>query len=241
MFEAAVAHAIDAIGRTVVHSDPFDHIYVEGVFPEDFYRTLQANLPITEDYERLADTARVSDNYNPERYFVGSSSPTLQALPREQRDFWTGLFNALHAEQFAHSALTKFGPTIKERFARQAGAQGMSLDVQRNSLLIRDLGSYALGPHTDSPSKLVAMLFYLPGTVGAAELGTSLYQPKAPSFTCDGTGRHYPFEHFDRVQTMAYQPNTLFAFAKTERSFHGVEPVPPETLRDLMLFDIRGE
>ena len=39
---------------------------------------------------------------------------------------------------------------------------------------------------------------------------------------------------------MPYLPNTLFAFMKTDHSFHGVEPVRGDDVRrDLLLYDIR--
>ena len=38
---------------------------------------------------------------------------------------------------------------------------------------------------------------------------------------------------------MPFKPNALFAFVKTETSFHGVEPVTdPDTKRWLLLYDI---
>jgi hypothetical protein len=50
----------------------------------------------------------------------------------------------------------------------------------------------------------------------------------------------HPFEHFRRVHTMEYLPNTLFAFMKTNDSFHGVEPITqPDVQRDLLLYDIK--
>jgi hypothetical protein len=38
---------------------------------------------------------------------------------------------------------------------------------------------------------------------------------------------------------MPFKPNTLFAFVKTDNSFHGVEPVmDPDTKRWLLLYDV---
>ena len=47
---------------------------------------------------------------------------------------------------------------------------------------------------------------------------------------------------FQKVYTMEYRPNTLFAFFKTDNSFHGVAPIADaDVLRDLLLYDIRVE
>ena len=57
--------------------------------------------------------------------------------------------------------------------------------------------------------------------------------------TCPG-GPHYPFERFERMATMPFVPNALFAFLKTDNSFHGVEPIDePGIHRYLLLYDLR--
>ena len=54
------------------------------------------------------------------------------------------------------------------------------------------------------------------------------------------SGPHYPFNRFHKITTMPYKRNSLFAFFKDERSFHGVEPIPDaQCERDLMLYDVR--
>ncbi|MBT6273701.1 MAG: hypothetical protein HOI95_06170, partial [Chromatiales bacterium] len=143
MYKAAIEHARNAIANATLHTDPFDHIYVENVFPEDFYATLQANLPDTQFYDRLADTPRVSPNYNRERYVISSTLSSLNKLPGAQRDFWLEFLRAMYVQSFAHSVLTKFGPTIQTRFAKEAGHEGMDLNLQWNALLIRDLAQYS--------------------------------------------------------------------------------------------------
>ena len=82
-------------------------------------------------------------------------------------------------------------------------------------------------------------LFYLPRDESQSHLGTSIYVPEDAGFACPG-GPHHPFELFRRVYTMPYVPNTLFAFLKTQNSFHGVEPLTGAAVRrDLLLYDIK--
>jgi hypothetical protein len=65
-----------------------------------------------------------------------------------------------------------------------------------------------------------------------------MYVPKAADFRCYG-GPHHKRAKFDRVWTMPFIPNALFAFVKTDNSFHGVEPVADEDCRRwLLLYDI---
>jgi hypothetical protein len=105
-------------------------------------------------------------------------------------------------------------------------------------MLVEDVTKYALGPHTDSPKKVITMLFYLPRDLSQSHMGTSIYLPKDPAFRCQG-GPHYKFDGFQRLHTMPFVPNSLFVFFKTDNSFHGVEPVTdPDTKRWLLLYDI---
>src|SRR5205809_1120171 len=107
------------------------------------------------------------------------------------------------------------------------------------ALLVNDHTDYSLGPHTDTPSKVVSVLFYLPGDDRLEKHGTSLYVPRKPGFTCQG-GPHYLFDGFERVATMPFLPNTMFAFVKTDHSFHGVEPIADAAIsRYLLLYDLR--
>ena len=107
------------------------------------------------------------------------------------------------------------------------------------SQLIRHRAGYFLGPHSDLYTKLVVLLIYLAPDESAAHLGTSLYRPKDPGFTCPNS-THYPFEDFVRVKTAPYKPNSLLAFLRSDVSFHGVEPLSEQDVatcsRDLIQY-----
>jgi hypothetical protein len=91
---------------------------------------------------------------------------------------------------------------------------------------------------------MVSLLFYMPSYEEDwrenEEYGTRLYLPKDPSFVCEG-GPHYPFEGFDEVACMPFRPNSCFGFWKTNRSFHGVPPIPVQFQRDVLLFNIYAQ
>ena len=113
--------------------------------------------------------------------------------------------------------------------------------------MTKDRSGYVLGPHTDSPVKVATALFYMPvrsyldgphNALQSESFGTSLYLPKDPTFRCPG-GAHHPRSAFDLVHTFPYAPNTMFAFFKTDNSFHGVEPVESREPRRLLIYDCR--
>ena len=240
MFPEVFAHMTEAIGASPVINDPFAHIYVRGVFPDDFYQEMLAKLPDVEKYQALADTGRVDKGYSRSRLIFSGRPEHLGLLPPEMAEFWDKLFGTLQQTQFINFLHQKFSAAINGRLANPEEALEGEHLIGAESFLIRDNAGYDLGPHTDSPSKIVSSLFYLASDEDHAYLGTSFYAPKTSGFTCTG-GPHYPFEQFKRMQTAAYMPDTMLAFAKTSRAFHGVENVGnPEDHRDILFFDLKA-
>src|SRR5262249_5210128 len=142
-----------------------------------------------------------------------------EGLDAEQRRFWQALGAWLLGGRLGRLILGRFGPFIEQRFRGQ-----QDTDIADEAMLVHDRTRYSVGPHTDAPFKVVSLLFYLPADERLARHGTSIYVPKDGAMTCPG-GPHYPFERFERMATMPFVPNALFAFLKTDNSFHGVEPV----------------
>ena len=168
-----------------------------------------------------------------ERFVLELGEKHLATLPEDKRQFWDGLQRWLVGGRFGHLLFSKFGPFIEERFKGQA-----TPEFYDESLLVQDITNYKLGPHTDAPRKVITVLFYLPKDESQQHLGTSIYVPNEPNFTCPG-GPHYPREGFEKLYSMPFVTNSLFCFLKTPNSFHGVEPVgDPDTRRWLLLYDI---
>jgi hypothetical protein len=209
---------------------PYPHFYIRDIFPDDFYRELQANLPDPADMAPI-EKVRPVKGYK-ERFVMELGGEQVAALPEAKRNFWNGLNAWLVSNRFGELVISRFGPLINQRF------QNAQMKLYDEALLIEDITNYSLGPHTDSPRKVMSFLFYLPKDESQRHLGTSIYVPKDRSFRCPG-GPHYPHANFERMSTMPFLPNSLFAFFKNDVSFHGVEPVKdPDCRRWLLLYDI---
>jgi hypothetical protein len=235
MSSSVEEHVLYRIANAPVREYPYPHVYAESVFPDDFYAALRRNWPGPERLVSLAQTGRVTKGAYEQRYIMPLVPAEIEALPEGPREFWRELAAWLLGERFLQTMVAKFSPYVAERFG--GSLEGVYFGAE--SLVVRDRTDYSLGPHTDKANRLLSLLFYCPQDDSARHLGTSLYVPRDPSFRCPG-GPHYPRELFTRVTTMEYRPNTLFAFVKTDRSFHGVEPIGEEgVLRDLLLYDIR--
>jgi hypothetical protein len=235
MSSAVEQHVIYRIANAPLRDYPYPHLYLESVFPDEFYRSIRRYWPDAASLVSLADTGRVSPGSYPDRFILPFVPEELEKLPQDKRDFWRDFGSWFLGERFMRVLLQKFGLDVRRRFAKAIGRHSFAVD----SLIVRDRVNYKLGPHTDTPSKLLSLLFYCPDDDSTKHLGTSIYEPMDHAFRCPG-GPHYPHDRFIRVATMDYRPNSLFAFFKTDNSFHGVEPITDGgVLRDLLLYDIR--
>ena len=227
-------HVLYRIANAPIQPFPFPHIFVRDVFPQDFYRTIRTMLPPKEAFTTLKSLGRVGSGYPDTRFVLPLAPDKLGAAAEPFRSFWSEVASWLVGGPFGSMVLPKFAEILEQRFGNLATQAFFD-----EALLVQDYTTYALGPHTDTPSKVLSFLFYLPADDSRSHLGTSIYLPKDPNFLCPG-GPHYDFDLFRRVYTMPYVPNTLFAFLKTDNSFHGVEPIKDEQVqRDILLYDVR--
>jgi len=221
-------HLTYRIENAPITAFPYPHCYIPNVFPPEFYSEMQRRLPDPLSMIPI-EQARGAKGYK-ERFVLELNSSRLSALPEPERDFWSNLAAWMLSGRLQELMLRKFGPFM----TRGADA----FEFYADTMLIQDITDYKIGPHCDSPAKVITMLFYLPADDSQAHLGTSIYVPKDPAFRCP-VGTHHSPEGFNRVVTMPFLPNSLFTFARSDISFHGVEPVgDPDCRRWLLLFTV---
>jgi hypothetical protein len=228
-------HVLARIEAAEVQSEPFPHCVVDGIFPEDFYEEIVDRWPERDRFVPISETGRASGATYAKRLVIPFEERELERLDPEQRTFWSQTVGSwlLH-ERFGRALLAKFHDALAERLAREGGA------FRADALLVSDQTSYAIGPHTDTPKRLVSLLFYLPEDATFKRFGTSFYVPKDRRFRCAG-GPHYDPRSFQLVRTVEFLPNRLVLFPKTDRSFHGVEPVDlPGIDRRLLIYNARN-
>lgn len=231
-------YVLEQVARAEVVKDPFPYLVVDKIFPSDYYEEILANFPTAESLRPLDETGRVTRGDYRERHTVLFNDDDFARMTTAQQGFWREFAGWMYTDQFLQFFLFKFQRDLEPRIANIVAAEDR-LSIKGDALLVNDKTNYAISPHTDSPQRLVSFLFYLPRDTSMRDLGTSVYRPKDPGFTCWG-GPHHPFELFERVRTLDFLPNRLVAFPKTERSFHGVEPIERNGVnRPLLINNIR--
>ncbi|MBS0334346.1 MAG: hypothetical protein JSS35_16380 [Proteobacteria bacterium] len=229
---AAEPDILYTINNAPIRTFPYPHLWVPDVFPAGLYDQIQANLPGHDAMSPISEVRPVR-GYK-ERFILQlGKANQMERFSPSQRAFWDAFGAMVLSGRLMRTMITKFRPQLAERFGNE------KVSLFDEAMLVEDQTNYALGPHTDSPAKVVTVLFYLPKDDSLKPNGTSIYAPKDPTRRCPG-GPHYRREEFDRVATMPFVPNSMFAFPKSDQSWHGVEPfLTPDVCRWLLLYDVR--
>jgi hypothetical protein len=232
MSSAVEEFVLSRIAEAPVREAPFPHCVIDGALPAEFYEDVIDAWPEDGEFVSLSDTGRVTRGAYAERKVVLLPGG-LATLAQARRDFWAEVFGWLRGPRMVRALLEKFRGELEATgfFAAERAVIG-------DAVIVSDRTLYSLGPHTDSPRKVVSALFYLPEDATFRTFGTSFYEPLDGKFRCPG-GPHYGREGFRRVETVEFLPNRLVLFPKSARCFHGVEPVDlPGIDRRLLIYDV---
>lgn len=210
-----------------VETAPFEHLFVQEVFPSDVYGSLQASLPPTDSY--ISMSARRTTNINAQLYRkrINLTSPEILRIPEAERTFWEIVRDSLCDPRFIDAVLKSFSPGLLRRYGTTEITSRVRVE------LFRDSDGYEIGPHTDAPHKILTLIFYLPPNTARPDLGTAVYAPKDASMTDERSFQH-PFELFDEIERAPFFPNSVFGFMKSERSFHGRPPIEGGVERNMI-------
>jgi hypothetical protein len=217
LVEAVVA-GIDA-GRAVER--PFFHLGFDRVFPDDVYARMIAALPVARDYRPQPghNNGNLLDDGTPTRVKIDLFPEYIRHLAREKLAVWDLVGRALCSSEVQAAFMRRLAPGLERRFGRNFAAVGM----YPIPVLTRDVPGYRITPHTDSRWKGMTVQFYLPRDASATHIGT-IFHDRLP----DGS--------LPKASQMKFAPNTGYAFAVGDNTWHSADPVGAEVAtRDSIL------
>ena len=241
-----IDYIINTINETVITTEPFEHKFVNNIFPDEYYKKLIKNLPKKDEYIPINKSGTVTKNYAAERYMFDLNFDNIKKLNKLQQQTFTELINVFTSPNFFNAINNNFKKIIQKRISeftdfekKLIGEDKFEFSIQ--AMLVKDLQKYKLGAHTDITTKFLTFLFYIPKDLSQVELGTALYKPKSGIEIQMGEKGNYHAtlemtkEYFDVVGKVPFSPNSLLLFPRTNDSFHGVEIINKEnTERDLI-------
>jgi hypothetical protein len=200
---------------------PFHHIEFGQFFPADTYRNVIATMPQSSDYRPMSGRSKDSNRSDgkPTRVKIDLFPEYLRFLPPEKRAVWDPISRALCSKELQAAFVRRLAPGLKRRFGDDFAEVGFF----PIPVLTRDIAGYQIAPHTDTHWKGMTVLIYLPRDDSMMHIGTVIHEQAADgSLKRSGRGR--------------FAPNSGFAFAVGDNTWHSVDPVGPEVkTRDLII------
>jgi len=203
----SIAAAIDAAKAV---EKPFFHLEFEHVFPDDIYAQMLALMPQTRDYRPMHGRSKGHDldDGTHTRVKIDLFPEYIRNLPAEKRALWDVIGRALCSQPVKQAFIRRLAPGLAKRFGSDFAKVGM----YPIPILTRDIPGYLIPPHTDTKWKGITVQLYLPADDANADIGT-IFHERLP----DGS--------MPKVTQMRFAPNSGYAFAVGQDTWHSADPV----------------
>ncbi len=219
--QRTIEHAMGAVNAAVERHEPFHHLQLAKFFPPDIYAAILDGMPAREDYRRMSGRAKYTrtNDGSGTRTKIDLFPEYIRHLPREQKPVWSTVGQALCSPEVREAFKQRLAPSLEKRFG--PGYRG--LGMYPVPILTRDVPGYGIGIHTDTRGKGMTIQLFLPRGLSIEHVGTVFHER-----TGENTYR--------RALQMPFSPNTGYAFAVGNETYHSVDTVGPDVrTRDSIL------
>ena len=212
--KALIDFAVQAIERAQADESPFYHLRFGPVFPDDFYEAMLEAMPVKGDYRALSGKAKLRNRASegkPTRTKIDLFPEYVRHLPPRKRAVWEIVGRVLRSKELKKVFAARLAPGLKRRFGPDFARIGM----YPIPILTRDVPGYFITAHPDTRWKGITVQFYLPPNNSTPHIGTMFHAT-------------WPDRSIPESAQMIFSPNTGYAFAVADNTWHSVHPVGPE-------------
>jgi hypothetical protein len=214
-------HVMESVQRATEGTDPFMHLQLADVFPEDVYAAMLEALPRESDYRPMSGRSKEArrDDGVPTRTKMDLLPEFIRHMSPEQKAVWRPVGDALTSIEVTHAFQRRLAPGLLKRF----GDQHQDVRMYPIPVLTRDVAGYKIGVHPDTRRKAMTIQLYLPRDRSIEHVGTAFH-------------RKVGDKKYEQTYRMPFAPNVGYAFAVGSDTYHSVETVGPEVVtRDSIL------
>ena len=220
--ENLIQFVVDSVRRAHADDAPFHHLRFDRIFPDDFYAQMLGAMPVTEDYRAMSGKSKIGSSRSdgkPTRTKIDLFPEYIRHLPLKKRTVWDVAGRILRSKELNAAFVQRLAPGLKARFGENF-AQSNMYPVP---ILTRDIPGYRIFKHTDSLWKGITVQFYLPPDNSTLHIGTIFHEV-------------LPNGRKPKKAQMPFSPNSGYAFAVANNTWHSADPVGAEVkTRDSIL------
>ncbi|MFL6799770.1 MAG: hypothetical protein ACJ8F3_20440 [Xanthobacteraceae bacterium] len=213
-----VAASVDAARAD---DQPFHHLVLDRVFPVEIYAAMLGAMPVASDYRPMSGRSKGHDltDGTHTRVKIDLFPEYIRGLPPHKRAVWDVVGRALCSDAVKAAFVRRLAPGLQKRFGPDFVRTGM----YPIPILTRDIPGYRIPPHPDTRWKGITVQLYLPRDDSMAHVGTIFHERLS-----DGS--------LAKRAQMRFAPNTGYAFAVGDETWHSADTVGPEVVtRDSIL------
>jgi len=211
--ESLTQFVVSSIEAAHVVEAPFYHLQFDKIFPDDIYNAMLMAMPVMSDYRPMSGRSKVNDlaDGTHTRVKMDLFPEYIRHLPPSKRAVWWVVGRALCSQPVKEVLVRKLAPAL----ARRLGSDYAKVAMYPIPILTRDISGYHISPHTDTRWKGITVQLYLPTDDSCPHVGT-IFHERRP----DGS--------LSKKTQMKFSPNTGYAFAVGNDTWHSVDTVGPE-------------
>ena len=177
LHETVTEHACQRVRAAAINLDPFPHIVVDGIFPEQYYEELLSHLPAVSSLTIPVAFGMMK---------IEEDDPTFRAIPEDAQRFWTD-FDSVVKPVVCRALLDLYLAYTAEKlsliFGEELGCR------TSHDILPEEFGSLRgivqcrirgarMGAHVDKATSLFTYLFYFARDDSLRPFGTIFYKTR---------------------------------------------------------------